>query len=204
MGRDARALLGYLVRASGEPLGHALGLPPPTVHRCLSLLRAGATPCVRVPQRAAANSMGCGDPTASGGLVGSGDPMGCGDPMDCSDASESMGRSESTGCGESMVVRQFGEPMAHSQAIRAARRGPHPRPPLAMANLARTSMGSLARVAEARAHLPKRSRIAPAPWKVTGKGHLPEQPLIVKARYFTKEAEAKIKAVGGVCVLSAA
>mmetsp|Transcript_34155 Transcript_34155/g.79227 ORF Transcript_34155/g.79227 Transcript_34155/m.79227 type:complete len:149 (-) Transcript_34155:90-536(-) len=40
--------------------------------------------------------------------------------------------------------------------------------------------------------------------KVTGKGHLPEQPLIVKARYFTKEAEAKIKAVGGVCVLSAA
>mmetsp|Transcript_84364 Transcript_84364/g.234950 ORF Transcript_84364/g.234950 Transcript_84364/m.234950 type:complete len:148 (-) Transcript_84364:55-498(-) len=39
--------------------------------------------------------------------------------------------------------------------------------------------------------------------KVTGKGHLPEQPLIVKARYFTKEAEAKIKAVGGVCVLCA-
>merc|ERR1719492_173704 len=28
--------------------------------------------------------------------------------------------------------------------------------------------------------------------KVTGKGQLPEQPLIVKARYFTKDAESKI------------
>merc|ERR1712060_422740 len=37
--------------------------------------------------------------------------------------------------------------------------------------------------------------------KVTGKGQLPEQPLIVKARYFTKEAETKIKDAGGVCVL---
>mmetsp|Transcript_83296 Transcript_83296/g.240692 ORF Transcript_83296/g.240692 Transcript_83296/m.240692 type:complete len:91 (-) Transcript_83296:48-320(-) len=37
--------------------------------------------------------------------------------------------------------------------------------------------------------------------KVTGKGRLPEQPVIVKARYFTKEAEAKIKEAGGVCVL---
>mmetsp|Transcript_45951 Transcript_45951/g.129965 ORF Transcript_45951/g.129965 Transcript_45951/m.129965 type:complete len:149 (-) Transcript_45951:128-574(-) len=40
--------------------------------------------------------------------------------------------------------------------------------------------------------------------KVTGKGILPEQPVIVKARYFTKEAEVKIKEAGGVCVLSAA
>ena len=39
--------------------------------------------------------------------------------------------------------------------------------------------------------------------KVTGKGQLPEQPLIVKARYFTKEAETKIKEAGGVCVLVA-
>merc|ERR1719469_815289 len=39
--------------------------------------------------------------------------------------------------------------------------------------------------------------------KVTGKGQLPEQPVIVKARYFTREAEVKIKAAGGVCVLSA-
>ena len=40
--------------------------------------------------------------------------------------------------------------------------------------------------------------------KVAGKGELPEMPLIVKARYFTKQAEEKIKAAGGVCVLSAA
>ena len=39
--------------------------------------------------------------------------------------------------------------------------------------------------------------------KVIGKGKLPEQPVIVKARYFTKEAETKIKEVGGVCVLTA-
>ncbi|CAK0868158.1 unnamed protein product [Prorocentrum cordatum] len=45
--------------------------------------------------------------------------------------------------------------------------------------------------------------------KVCGKGQLPEQPLIVKARYFTKEAEVKIKEAGeikeagGVCVLVA-
>eukprot|EP00927_Polykrikos_kofoidii_P005732 TRINITY_DN1227_c0_g2_i3.p2 TRINITY_DN1227_c0_g2~~TRINITY_DN1227_c0_g2_i3.p2 ORF type:complete len:164 (-),score=17.05 TRINITY_DN1227_c0_g2_i3:152-595(-) len=39
--------------------------------------------------------------------------------------------------------------------------------------------------------------------KVLGKGKLPPQPVIVKARYFTKDAEAKIKAVGGVCVLCA-
>merc|ERR1719326_1706097 len=39
--------------------------------------------------------------------------------------------------------------------------------------------------------------------KVCGKGTLPEQPVIVKARYFTKEAEDKIKAAGGACVLCA-
>ena len=39
--------------------------------------------------------------------------------------------------------------------------------------------------------------------KVLGKGQLPEQPVIVKARYFTKEAEEKIKAAGGACVLVA-
>ena len=37
--------------------------------------------------------------------------------------------------------------------------------------------------------------------KVIGKGNLPEQPVIFKACYFTKEAEEKIKAVGVVCVL---
>merc|ERR1712094_118029 len=40
--------------------------------------------------------------------------------------------------------------------------------------------------------------------KVLGKGKLPEQPVIVKARFFSKDAETKIKAVGGVCVLAAA
>merc|ERR1711924_390726 len=39
--------------------------------------------------------------------------------------------------------------------------------------------------------------------KVVGKGKLPEQPVIVKARYFSREAEEKIKSAGGVCVLCA-
>ena len=37
--------------------------------------------------------------------------------------------------------------------------------------------------------------------KVCAKGRLPQQPVIVKARYFTKMAESKIKEAGGVCVL---
>jgi len=40
-------------------------------------------------------------------------------------------------------------------------------------------------------------------FKVLGKGLLPEQPVIVKAKFFSKSAEEKIKAVGGVCVLAA-
>jgi len=40
-------------------------------------------------------------------------------------------------------------------------------------------------------------------FKVLGKGLLPKQPLIVKARFFSQEAEKKIKAAGGVCVLTA-
>ncbi|KAI1297277.1 60S ribosomal protein L27a [Halotydeus destructor] len=40
-------------------------------------------------------------------------------------------------------------------------------------------------------------------FKVLGKGALPKQPVIVKARYFSKLAEEKIKAVGGACVLTA-
>eukprot|EP00475_Leptophrys_vorax_P036272 TRINITY_DN609_c0_g1_i1.p2 TRINITY_DN609_c0_g1~~TRINITY_DN609_c0_g1_i1.p2 ORF type:complete len:163 (-),score=45.49 TRINITY_DN609_c0_g1_i1:79-534(-) len=39
--------------------------------------------------------------------------------------------------------------------------------------------------------------------KVLGSGKLPKRPVIVKARFFTKEAEKKIRAVGGVCVLTA-
>merc|ERR1712014_337273 len=40
-------------------------------------------------------------------------------------------------------------------------------------------------------------------YKVLGKGKLPEQPVIVKARFFSKGAEEKIKAVGGACILTA-
>ncbi|KAK0089544.1 hypothetical protein PV326_004442, partial [Microctonus aethiopoides] len=40
-------------------------------------------------------------------------------------------------------------------------------------------------------------------YKLLGKGRLPKQPVIVKAKFFSKLAEDKIKAVGGACVLSA-
>ncbi|XP_053993704.1 60S ribosomal protein L27a-like [Hylaeus volcanicus] len=40
-------------------------------------------------------------------------------------------------------------------------------------------------------------------FKVLGKGKLPEQPVIVKARYFSEKAEQRIKAVGGVCICQA-
>merc|ERR1739845_287745 len=40
-------------------------------------------------------------------------------------------------------------------------------------------------------------------FKVLGKGRLPAQPVIVKARLFSRQAEEKIKAAGGVCVLVA-
>lgn len=40
-------------------------------------------------------------------------------------------------------------------------------------------------------------------FKVLGKGKLPQQPIIVKAKFFSKGAEKKIKAVGGACILTA-
>ncbi|KAG8180723.1 hypothetical protein JTE90_004682 [Oedothorax gibbosus] len=40
-------------------------------------------------------------------------------------------------------------------------------------------------------------------YKVLGKGRLPKQPVIVKARFFSREAEMKIKEAGGACVLTA-
>jgi large subunit ribosomal protein L27Ae len=40
-------------------------------------------------------------------------------------------------------------------------------------------------------------------FKVLGKGVMPQQPIIVRARYFSKEAEEKIKAAGGICELRA-
>merc|ERR1712216_746953 len=40
-------------------------------------------------------------------------------------------------------------------------------------------------------------------FKVLGKGRLPDQPVIVKAKFFSADAEKKIKAVGGACILTA-
>jgi large subunit ribosomal protein L27Ae len=40
-------------------------------------------------------------------------------------------------------------------------------------------------------------------FKVLGKGLLPKQPVIVKAKFFSRSAEEKIKAVGGACILTA-
>ena len=40
-------------------------------------------------------------------------------------------------------------------------------------------------------------------FKVLGKGFLPSQPVVVKAKFFSKIAEKKIKAVGGACQLTA-
>mmetsp|Transcript_12075 Transcript_12075/g.18223 ORF Transcript_12075/g.18223 Transcript_12075/m.18223 type:complete len:150 (+) Transcript_12075:164-613(+) len=39
--------------------------------------------------------------------------------------------------------------------------------------------------------------------KVTGKGKMPPQPVVVRARYFSKTAQEKIKSVGGRCLLRA-
>ena len=40
-------------------------------------------------------------------------------------------------------------------------------------------------------------------FKVLGAGELPNTPCIVKAKEFSKKAEARIKAAGGVCKLVA-
>uniref|UniRef100_A0A8B9XJV6 Large ribosomal subunit protein uL15 n=1 Tax=Bos mutus grunniens TaxID=30521 RepID=A0A8B9XJV6_BOSMU len=40
-------------------------------------------------------------------------------------------------------------------------------------------------------------------YKVLGKGMLPKQPVIVKAKFFSRRAEEKIKGVGAACVLVA-
>jgi large subunit ribosomal protein L27Ae len=39
--------------------------------------------------------------------------------------------------------------------------------------------------------------------KVLGKGLLPKVPIVVKAKFFSNEAEKRIKSVGGACVLTA-
>ncbi|XP_060058460.1 large ribosomal subunit protein uL15-like [Erinaceus europaeus] len=40
-------------------------------------------------------------------------------------------------------------------------------------------------------------------YKVLGKGKLPKQPVIMKAKFFSRRAKEKIKGVGGACVLVA-
>lgn len=40
-------------------------------------------------------------------------------------------------------------------------------------------------------------------FKVLGKGAVPNQPIIVKAKFFSKRAESKIKEAGGACILTA-
>ena len=40
-------------------------------------------------------------------------------------------------------------------------------------------------------------------FKVMGRGDLPAVPLIVKAKFFTKLAEQKVKKAGGACILVA-
>ncbi|XP_036171198.1 60S ribosomal protein L27a-like [Myotis myotis] len=40
-------------------------------------------------------------------------------------------------------------------------------------------------------------------YKVLGKGKLPKQPVIVKATFFSRGAQEKIKGVGGTCLLAA-
>ena len=40
-------------------------------------------------------------------------------------------------------------------------------------------------------------------FKVLGKGRFPERPVIIKAKYFSRRAEDKIKKAGGAAVLTA-
>lgn len=40
-------------------------------------------------------------------------------------------------------------------------------------------------------------------YKLLGRGHFPNMPIIVKAKYFSKKAENKIKKAGGACLLVA-
>lgn len=40
-------------------------------------------------------------------------------------------------------------------------------------------------------------------FKVLGRGRLPEVPLVVRAKFFSKTAEEKIRAAGGAAVLTA-
>jgi len=61
-----------------------------------------------------------------------------------------------------------------------------------------------------REHYAKNDKVAPVIdvskagyFKVLGKGSLPKQPVVVKAKFFSRIAEEKIKKVGGACMLTA-
>lgn len=47
------------------------------------------------------------------------------------------------------------------------------------------------------------NRLTDLPKQVLGKGQLPQQPIVVKAKFISKLAEKKIKEVGGACQLVA-
>ena len=49
----------------------------------------------------------------------------------------------------------------------------------------------------------ERMRVQFGIFKCLGKGKLPKQPIAVKAKFFSKEAEKKIKDAGGACILTA-
>jgi large subunit ribosomal protein L27Ae len=40
-------------------------------------------------------------------------------------------------------------------------------------------------------------------FKVTGRGRLPQVPIVVKAKYFSSGAERKIRSIGGACQITA-
>jgi large subunit ribosomal protein L27Ae len=40
-------------------------------------------------------------------------------------------------------------------------------------------------------------------FKVLGKGQLPKMPIVIKAKFFSRKAEKRIKEAGGACVLTA-
>ena len=40
-------------------------------------------------------------------------------------------------------------------------------------------------------------------FKVLGRGRLPNQKVVIRAKFFSKTAERRIKAIGGACVLTA-
>mmetsp|Transcript_9540 Transcript_9540/g.38940 ORF Transcript_9540/g.38940 Transcript_9540/m.38940 type:complete len:91 (-) Transcript_9540:177-449(-) len=61
--------------------------------------------------------------------------------------------------------------------------------------------GTLAKAAEDEDKAPVLDVTSKGFFKVCGKGSLPETPIVVKAKFFTKLAESKIKAAGGACIL---